>query len=393
MRVCLFTDTLGDINGVSRFIRNVAEQSVRFGRELHVITSTRFECPDAPNIHNVKPLYARAMPKYEQLEVVIASRSELRRVADSLRPYAVHVSTPGPVGLIGRAYALRRGLPLLGTYHTDFPAYIDHLFDDRVCTWLCTSVMKWFYRPFQRVFTRSDEYAGSVAALGIDRSRIPRLLPGIDTDTFHTKFRAPSVWERLSIPAAPVKVLYVGRVSVEKNLPLLTRVWKSVVASWPGPGEAPVLVVVGDGPYRTQMEAELQGCRAHFLGFRHGEELSTIYASSDCFAFPSTTDTLGQVVMESQSAGLPVIVTDRGGPAGVVDRQGHARQTGYVLDAENAEAWRATIVGLARDPALRARLGANAHAKIQPMSIRHSFEHFWREHEAAVVESGRAVGA
>jgi glycosyltransferase involved in cell wall biosynthesis len=390
MRVCLFTDTLGDVNGVSRFIRNVAEQSLRFGRELHAITSTRFACPDQPNIHNLRPIYARAMPKYEQLEIVLASKSDLFRRADTLRPDAVHVSTPGPVGIIGRSYALKRGLPLLGTYHTDFPAYIDHLFDDRACTWLCTSVMKWFYRPFDRVFTRSDEYAWSVAALGLNASHIPRLLPGIDTDTFHTRFRDPGVWDRLGVPAAPAKVLYVGRVSIEKNLPMLTRVWKAVAARWPGPAPKPLLVVVGDGPYRAQMQAELADTPAQFLGFRHGVELSTIYASSDCFAFPSTTDTLGQVVMEAQSAGLPVIVTNRGGPSEVVHAQGHDSQTGYVLDPDDAEGWRRTITELALNPALRARLGANGHAKIQPMSIRHSFEHFWHEHEDAVAEAARA---
>jgi glycosyltransferase involved in cell wall biosynthesis len=384
MRVCLFTDTLGDVNGVSRFIRNIAEQSLRFGRELHVLTSTRFQCPGQPNIHNIRPIYARAMPKYEQLEIVIAPKAELFRRADQLRPDAVHVSTPGPVGIVGRAYARKRGLPLLGTYHTDFPAYIDHLFDDAACTWICTQVMKWFYRPFDRIFTRSDEYARSMVSLGVDMERIPRLLPGIDTDTFHTRFRDEEIWERLGVPARAPKALYVGRVSVEKNLPLLTRVWKLVHASWKEPGEAPVLVVVGDGPYRKQMEVELEGKRAHFLGFRHGAELSTIYASGDAFLFPSTTDTLGQVVMEAQSAGLPVVVTDQGGPAEVVNAQGHAEQTGYVLPAEDAQAWRDTIIRLLADAPLRRTLGERGHRKIQPMSIRHSFEHFWDEHEKAV---------
>jgi glycosyltransferase involved in cell wall biosynthesis len=280
-------------------------------------------------------------------------------------------------------------LPLLGTYHTDFPAYIDHLFEDAACSWICTRVMKWFYRPFDRIFTRSDDYARSVAALGIDPGRIPRLLPGIDTDAFHVRYRDESVWERLGVPRGAPKALYVGRVSVEKNLPLLTRVWKLVSATGGGPGEAPVLVIVGDGPYRKQMEAELAGKRAHFLGFKHGVELSTIYASSDLFAFPSTTDTLGQVVMEAQSAGLPVIVTDQGGPSEVVNAQEHAEQTGYVLPAEDVDAWRRTMVQLLSDASLRRTLGERGHRKIQPMSIRHSFEHFWEEHEGAVAVGSR----
>lgn len=383
MRVCLFTDTLGDINGVSRFIRSVAEQSRCFDRELHVLTSTRFRCPDAPNVHNVAPRYARPMPGYEQLEIVLAPRRELVRLADRLKPDAVHVSTPGPVGLVGRAYALRRGLPLLGTYHTDFPAYVDRLFTDEAFTWICSRVMKWFYRPFDRVFTRSGEYAQSVVNLGVPANAVPRLLPGIDTESFHTRFRDDGIWTELGIPSNPAKVLYVGRISIEKNLPLLTRVWKSVTASWNAPTEPPVLVVVGDGPYRAQMEDTLDGARVHFLGFRHGAELSTIYASSDVFVFPSTTDTLGQVVMEAQSAGLPVIVTNCGGPSEVVNAQGHPEQSGFVLHPDDTEGWTRTIATLAADPGLRRRLGGHGHRKIQRMSIRHSFEHFWSEHEAA----------
>jgi len=395
MRICLFTDTLVDINGVSRFVRNVADQALSLGRDLHVITATRFECPARPNLINVAPRYARAMPGYPQLELAWPRAREMRRVANALGPDAVHVSTPGPVGTFGRRFALRRGLPLVGTYHTDFPAYIDHLFADRVLTWTCDRIMRRFYRPFDRIFTRSSDYAEALVNLGIARRRIERLLPGIDTDTFHTRFRDPSIWERIgdadgngSVPKEAVKVLYVGRVSVEKNLPLLTQAWKMLSRDFQNnTGSSPLhLVVVGDGPYRAQMQAELAGLHAHFLGFRHGVELSTIYASSDLFAFPSTTDTLGQVVMEAQSAGLPVIVTDQGGPSEVVNHGPGPEQSGYVLSGDNASEWADLIRTLAADPELRRRVGDAGHRKIQPMGIRGSFQHFWAVHEGAVSE-------
>ncbi|MGE3108312.1 MAG: glycosyltransferase family 4 protein [Phycisphaerales bacterium] len=389
MRVCLFTDTLGDVNGVSRFIRNIAEQALTFGRSLHVITSTRFECPAQSNIVNIAPRYARAMPGYPQLELAIPPAGRLARLADSLAPDVVHVSTPGPVGALGRRFARRRGLPLLGTYHTDFPAYIDHLFADRTLTWVCDQSMRRFYRPFSRIFTRSADYAEALARLGIARERIVRLLPGIDTEVFHTRYRDPGVWSGFpEIPAGSVKALYVGRVSVEKNLPLLTRAWKLVASQWRAspPEMRPHLVIVGDGPYRQTMQSELAGLGAHFLGFRHGAELSTIYASADVFLFPSTTDTLGQVVMEAQSAGLAVCVTDQGGPKEVVNYEPGPEQSGFVLSAGNAAQWAQMINRIVEDGALRERLGAAGHRKIQPMSIRHSFEHFWRVHEEAASE-------
>jgi glycosyltransferase involved in cell wall biosynthesis len=384
MRLCLFTDSLVDINGVSRFIRAIAEQAVVLGHDLHVITSTRLAFPSGPNLHNVPPKYARAMPGYPELEIVWPGARQLMQLADSLRPDIIHVSTPGPVGLLGRRFARSRGLPLVGTYHTDFPAYVDHLFGDQAFTWMTARIMRGFYAPFECLFTRSADYAAVIMRLGIASERIVRLLPGIDTDTFHIRHRDPLIWSGFpGVRESDVKVLYVGRVSVEKNLPMLAGAWKMATAFDPSLH----LVVVGDGPYRSAMQAELErdaggaGRRASFLGFRHGAELSALYASADLFVFPSTTDTLGQVVMEAQSSGLPVIVSDQGGPSEVVNHACDAECSGVVLPARDARRWAGEIIRLAGDPSLRARLGAAGHRKIQAMSIRHSFEHFWKVHE------------
>lgn len=392
MRLVLFTDTLNDVNGVSRFIRNVGDQAAAAGLDLHIITSTRLPAPPGGErafIHNVPPIHARPMPGYPQLELAIPRRGRMLRLAERLAPDAVHVSTPGPVGTLGRRFALRRALPLVGTYHTDFPAYIDHLFDEPVFTWLCSAHIRWFYRPFARVFTRSMEYAASMERVGIRRERIERLLPGIDTAAFDASLRAdaPALWRSLAplgVRADAIKALYVGRVSVEKNLPMLARAWPAARAACARAGVEAQLLVVGDGPYRAQMMAELEPHGAVFLGFRHGRELAAIYAGSDLFVFPSTTDTLGQVVMESQCAGLPVIVTDRGGPREVVDDG----QTGFVLPAtrEAEPRWAETIARLLCDGSLRERLGAAGRAKVLPMSIANSFGHFWRVHEAAVTQ-------
>ena len=381
LRVALFTDTLGDVNGVSRFIQNVAHQALEQGRDLRVFTSTRFKTPDAPNILNFPPLFAAKMPRYENLEFAIPPIIRMLRELDTHPPDVMHISTPGPVGTVGWLAARMLGAPVLGVYHTDFPAYIDHLFDDRAFTWITARFMRFFYKPFTSIFTRSLDYTESLVRLGMSRDRILPLRPGIDTDTFHIRHRDQRIWQRLFGPDAPAgaKVLYVGRVSVEKTLPLLTKVWRRAHTQCAARGLAADLVVVGDGPYRKAMEAELAGTRAHFLGFRHGAELSAIYASSDLFVFPSITDTLGQVVMEAQSSGLPVLVSDQGGPKEVVADG----RTGRVLSADDPEGWARAIVELIADPERRARMGDAAHQAIAPMSIARSFEHFWQAHEAA----------
>jgi glycosyltransferase involved in cell wall biosynthesis/predicted metal-dependent phosphoesterase TrpH len=417
LRVMLFTDTLGDVNGVSRFIRNVAEQARRTGRDLTVVTSTRFDVPAAANIVNMPPVFAMKMPKYEQLEIALPPLVRMLRLADELQPDVIHCSTPGPVGTAGLIASKMLRVPVVGVYHTDFPAYVDHLFNDESMTWATTRSMRAFYGGFRAIFTRSDDYVQGLLRLGVARERILSLRPGIMIDQFHPRFTTPGLFERLENQRVlgpsrdasgdasrdasgsgdtqatrggdgVVRVVYAGRVSVEKNLPALVDVWKAADAILMQRGVRAELVVVGDGPYRADMERALRATRARFLGFRHGEELARIYASCDLFAFPSLTDTLGQVVMESQASGMPVLVADQGGPKEVV-RDG---ATGFVLPtvasggaepALDQRQWVERIVALVCDERTRVRMGEAAHQSMQSYSMDASFEHYWRVHEAA----------
>ncbi len=402
-RVVLFTDTLGDVNGVSRFIRNAAEMARETGRSLTVLTSTNFAVPDERNIVNVKPVFATKMPKYENLELVLPPVLKMLGVARSLRPDVIHISTPGSVGLVGLLAAKVLGCPVIGVYHTDFPAYIEKLFHNESMTLGCDWFMRAFYGRFASIFTRSDDYAARLMGMGIARERLHTLRPGIMTEQFQPGARDVRAIERTineaagardaagngNVSGAPhdaraVRFLYCGRVSVEKNMPLLERVWERADASLREKGVAAELVVIGDGPYREQMERELRsaGTRVSFLGFRYGAELTTLYASCDVFVFPSTTDTLGQVVMESQSSGLPVVVSDEGGPKEVV-RDG---ETGFVISARDESEWVARIVELGVDASLREKMGRAAHEFMQQFSMARSFEHYWEVHERVFAE-------
>ncbi len=379
MRVSLFTDTIADVNGVCRFIHNVAERAHSSGRDLQVIASTKLRCPDLPNIYNFDPVFATKLPKYENLDLCLPPLMRILRHIDKHQPDVIHISTPGPVGCVGFLAAKMLRIPVLGVYHTDFPAYIDRLFDDSGLTRLSESFMRGFYKPFTAIFTRSEDYVQSLASLGLDRERIVSLMPGFDTKEFNPGFADRTIWKRFGVRAESVKVLYVGRVSVEKNLPLMVDIWTMVQDSCRARGLDAELIVVGDGPYRETMARKLLGQNVHFLGFRHGEELSTLYASSDMFVFPSTTDTLGQVVMESQGSALPVLVTDVGGPKEVVDHE----LTGFVLSPKAAQEWADRLVTLISDERLRRRMGAAAYERMQRFSLVHSFEHFWQVHTKA----------
>jgi glycosyltransferase involved in cell wall biosynthesis len=388
MKISLFTDTLGDINGVCRFIQNAAEHSNKTGRDLEVITSTTFDVPEWDNIHNFEPSFAADIPKYQNLQVVLPPLVKMLRHVDKHQPDVIHISTPGPVGMVGFIAAKMLKVPVLGVYHTDFPAYVDHLFDDAGFTWGTKKFMHWFYKPFSAIFTRSDDYIESLVDLDLKRENCLSLKPGVDTELFNTDFEDRQYFAGLgtegslkkeSTKAETVRVLFVGRVSVEKNLPMLVKVWKEVDKRCKARGLDAELVIVGDGPYREEMSKELKKTSTRFLGFRHGDELSKIYASCDIFAFTSTTDTLGQVVMEAQASGQTVLVTDKGGPQEVVK---HGK-TGFVLPSEDVSEWADKLEMLIADDDKRIQMSRAANAAMQSMTLGDSFDHFWHVHKQA----------
>ncbi len=380
MRMMLFTDTLGDVNGVSRFIRNMGHESIAAGKEMLIATSTRFEIPPEDCFFNCRPKFAMKMPKYAELDFVIPNKTDLVRRAEEFAPDVVHVSTPGGVGKVGRDFAKKRGIPIAGVYHTDFPAYLEHLFNEEMYGTITAQYMKYFYKPFELILSRSEQYMESLEKLNFSHDRMAKLEPGIKLDDFDASHRDESAWDEYGLPRDSVKVLYVGRISTEKNLPVLTEIWPKVRERARSAGVDARLVVIGGGPYLTEMQSALGGHGTVFPGFKHGTELAKLYASADMFVFPSLTDTLGQVVLESQASGIPVIVADQGGPKEVVDDGA----TGLVLPGSRPAAWVDAVSDLVIDHERRKAMGAAGVAYSKNFSISASFEKFWAAHEALI---------
>nr|WVH01979.1 lycosyl transferases group 1 protein [Naematelia aurantialba] len=117
-----------------------------------------------------------------------------------------------------------------------------------------------------------------------------------------------------------VVLLYVGRISWEKNLHLLLAAYAHLPNLLPAGSGLPKLVFVGDGPARTELESLCgkRGWDAEFMGYQSGEMLAECYASGDVFAFPSFTETFGQVVLEALASGLPVVGLDAEGTRDLV---------------------------------------------------------------------------
>ena len=166
-----------------------------------------------------------------------------------------------------------------------------------------------------------------------------------------------------------IKVLYVGRVSKEKNLDVLARAIRQV--GWLRKNIR--FIIVGDGPYLEEMKRELRPTSTLFTGYLTGDDLSRAYASGDLFVFPSGTDTFGNVVLEAQASGLPVIVTDKGGPRENLI----PGETGLIVPAMDSQAIVDAVINLCEDSARMADMGSNARKYMESRAFESAFLQSW----------------
>jgi glycosyltransferase involved in cell wall biosynthesis len=383
LKICLFTDTLDETNGVARFIGDIATRAHHRGLDLSVCTSGMEEGRSIPGRRNFIPLLSRPMPCYESLSLNLPPILEIMEWADRQQFDAVHVSTPGPVGVAGWLVSKMLRVPLLGTYHTDFPAYVEKLTGDHRVTSGARAYMQWLYRQMAGVFSRSNAYRFKLQELGVADSQMHALPQAIDTAVFNSGKRDVNIWADLNVDR-PLRLLYVGRVSVEKNLPLLAATFKRLCSM-----RADVaLVIAGEGPYLQEMKRELAGLPATFLGSCTDAQLVPLYCSADLFVFPSRTDTLGQVVMEAQACGLPVVVSNEGGPREIVEEG----QTGLVLSDDSPTGWANAIDGLLNDDIRRQSMAQAAASRAARATLDQTLDAFWAAHATAVTRSATHPG-
>jgi glycosyltransferase involved in cell wall biosynthesis len=261
------------------------------------------------------------------------------------------------------------GLRAVGIYHTDFPQYVRILTDDSFMETLTWNYMHWFYNQLDVLYVNSEDYRKCWIDRGIPRERL-RILPrGLDTHLFHPSRRDRRFWEARGLREGELAMLFVGRVSKEKNLDLLVAATRRLAES-----QTPVRpVIVGDGPYMAEMKRLLGD--AIFTGYLGGEDLARAYASADFFVFPSTTDTFGNVILEAQASGIPVIVSDVGGPRDLVTHG----VDGFVTKGQDAADLAEAIRKLSVDADLRKNMGASGRSRVETRDWTEAFQKFWNE--------------
>ena len=362
-----FTDTLEDVNGVATTIRKMTAAGIASGRDLTIVTCRSEVADHGVPLKNFEPIGEFELPEYELQRLSFPPVLQIFDWLEREKISELIISTPGPTGLCALAAAKSLGLPAVGIYHTDFPQYVRILTDDSFMETLTWNYMHWFYSQLDIVYVNSEDYRKCWIERGIPSERL-RILPrGLDTRLFHPAKRDRSFWTARGLRDGEVGMLFVGRVSKEKNLDLIVSATRRL-AEWRTPVRP---IIVGDGPYMAEMKRLLGD--AIFTGYLGGEDLAKAYASADFFAFPSTTDTFGNVILEAQASGIPVIVSDVGGPRDLV---AHGKD-GFVTKANDAADLANAIRQLAENPTLRATMGEAGRRRVEDRDWSEAAEKFW----------------
>src|SRR5437870_5739410 len=291
-----FTDTLEDVNGVATTIRKMTAAGAAAGKELIVVTSrSELQIDDIP-IKNFQPIGEFELPEYELQKLSFPPILQILDYIQREKFTEIIISTPGPIGLTGLLAGKMLNLQTSGIYHTDFPQYIRILTEDSFLESATWHYMHWFYGQLDTVFVNSEEYRQSWIKRGFDPRKRKIFPRGLDTELFTPARRDPAFFEKFGAQNGEVRLLYVGRISREKDLDVLADAYRRLRDE----GLPVQLFVVGHGPYSEAFAESLP--EAFFTGYLRGKELATAYASADIFVFPSTTDTFGNVIIEAQPA-------------------------------------------------------------------------------------------
>ena len=324
MRIALFTETfIPKIDGIVTTLCQTVRHLKELGHEVLIFAPEGgFEEFEHCRIVGMK---SSSFPLYPELRLALPHAS-MRLVLSDFGPDILHVAEPAMLGIAGLYYGGGKNggalhVPLVISYHTDLPKYLHyyHLGFLEPHVW---KILRLRHNRASVNLCTSTKMLDELRSHGIERVA---LWPGgVDADLFNPSRRCPEMRSRLTEghPESPL-LLYAGRLSAEKDIESL----RPVLQAFPQAR----LALVGDGPHRKSLESHFAGLPAFFTGFLSGEELARAFASSDIFLMPSRTETLGLVVLEAMSSGLPVVAVRAGGIPDMIDD----RVNGYLFDTEN----------------------------------------------------------
>ena len=308
MKIAFFTETfLPKVDGIVTRLTKTIEYLVKNGDEVIVFCPEG--CPTEHKGAKVVGVAAMPLPLYPELKLGLPGPA----VSDALeefKPDLIHVVNPAVLGLGGIWLAKTNNIPLIASYHTHLPKYLEH-YGMGMLEPLLWELLKAAHNQALLNLCTSTAMVSELESKGIKRTALWQR--GVDTESFKPEFRNQQMRAKLlgKYDDTNSLLIYVGRLSAEKQIERIKPVLEEIPNA--------CLALVGDGPYRNQLEKIFENTKTNFIGYLSGKELASAYASGDIFLFPSSTETLGLVLLEAMAAGCPVIGANKGGIPDIIN--------------------------------------------------------------------------
>lgn len=345
MRIALFADTyLPQINGVTNTLNRLVSYYEANGIDYKVFApkynTTQIDV-------NIERYYSLKFFLYPESRITFPNIFRLTASLTEFKPDLIHLMTECNMGIAGLYYGRKHGIPTISNYTTNFSQYTNY-YKLNFLEQAIWNYIRWFHTQNDITLCPSNAAGDLLKAHGINHIGI--FSRGIDSESFHPMYRNPALRKELGIDEKTV-FLYVGRICAEKDLDILSKSYHSLHAQNP---DKTALIVTGDGPYMKKCQSMLPDDTI-FTGFKRGRELAEIYASSDIFICPSSTETFGNVVLEAMTSGLPVIGADAGGVGEIINH----RITGLKFQPRNSSELLQCMTELMADTTLADSISAN----------------------------------
>jgi|TARA_B100000745_G_scaffold297515_1_gene244566 glycosyltransferase involved in cell wall biosynthesis len=308
VKIAFFTETfLPKVDGIVTRLTKTIEFLTKNGDEVIVFCPEG--CPDSYKGATIVGVAAMPLPLYPELKLGLPGPAVSDKL-EEFKPDLVHVVNPAVLGLGGIWLAKTNNIPLIASYHTHLPKYLEH-YGMGMLEPLLWELLKAAHNQALLNLCTSTAMVNELEDKGIQRTALWQR--GVDTENFRPELRSEKMREKLfgKYQNTDSLLIYVGRLSAEKQIERI----KPVLDNIPGA----CLALVGDGPYRGQLEKIFENTKTNFIGYLSGEELASAYASGDIFLFPSSTETLGLVLLEAMAAGCPVIGANKGGIPDIIN--------------------------------------------------------------------------
>ncbi len=280
MKILIVTDAwYPQVNGVCRTLKNLGDELKKIGHQVEYIEPNQF--------------FTVPMPKYNEIKLSINVWPRVGRLISKADADIIHIATEGPIGIFAKRYCVKNKLKFTTSYHTQFDKYLK-LYYPYLPIKLAQKFLKGFHSKAEKILVTTQSMKDELQEIGFEKDKMVVWTRGAN----HGAFQKP---KKINLEYKRPIYLYVGRVSIEKNI----RAFLDLDLEG-------TKLVVGKGPDLDKLKKEYP--EAIFKGERTNGELASYFASSDVFVFPSKTDTFGIVIIEALKCGLPVAAYPVAGP-------------------------------------------------------------------------------